>query len=432
MICMGSISAQQVPLYSQYYFNKMLFNPAYTGGENTFESYLVGRRQWTGLNGYETKSFSMSGTPEGRNIGLGVYYVNDVNSILNTNSVYGNYAYNLKLSDNNSLTFGLSLGVIDSRYDLSNVVVGNQDDPVLRLLNARGGAVMDGSIGAVANFGDFHIGGSVLQLFNSTENFIDEVGNQIGLQYKPHYILSTGYAIPIGDDMHLEPMLMYRGVNNAPGQFDVNLMFDWDDKGWLGMAYRDDYALTFMAGLELANRVRVGYNYDLSVGEYSSALGGSHEFMLGYKFKKPAPKDPNIDKDKDRKINALANELDALKKRKPERDTVVIIQKVPATPSEEKIPSEKVRKEEPAKVQKTQPAPTDGFFILVVGAFTESANAVKYSTSMNAKGLNTNVFYNKSNNTYYVHLGSYKDKEKARADLKTKYANQKAWIKTVE
>jgi type IX secretion system PorP/SprF family membrane protein len=437
IILLGFImaSAQQIPLYSQYYFNRMVFNPAYTGENNGTEAYLMGRRQWTGLNGYETKGLSISGAPQDKNIGLGLHYINDVNSILNTNSIYGNYSYNIKFSDENQLRFGLSLGVIDSRYDLSNVIVNNTDDPVLRFLNSKGGAVMDGAIGAVAKFSNFHMGVSVLQLFNSEESFADNVGNEVRLSYKPHYILSTGIKIPIGESMDLEPLLMYRGVSNAPGQFDVNLMLNWTGKGWLGLAYRDDYAMSIMTGLNLADRVKVGYNYDWSISEYSAALGGTHEFMLGFRLDKKQ-EGPKPRPESDAKIEKLENQLSKLKDRKVQKDTVVLVQKV----IEKQIVVKEVKSENPGIKPKTERAPKvekadNGdrpMYLLVVGSFTESVNAAAYNKQLKAKGLSSDVFYNEANKTHYVHLGQYKDKEAARSDIKGKFKGQSIWVKTIE
>jgi len=432
-------SAQQIPLYSQYYFNRMVFNPAYTGMENGTSAYLTGRRQWTGINSYETKALAISGSPQGKNIGLGLHYVNDVNSILKTNNLYGNYAYKLKLSNTSQLNFGLSLGVVDSRYDLSNVIVDNADDPVLRLLSTDGGAVMDGSLGAAAQFGNFHIGASVLQLFGSNETFADNVGNQVTLDYLPHYILSSGIKLPIGSSMTLEPMLMYRGVKNAPGLLDVNLMLEMDKLGWLGVAYRADYAMSIMTGLKLADRVLIGYNYDWSISEYSSALGGTHEFMFGYRFVDKAPEPPKK-VTPDPRIKKLEAELEELKSKKAEKDTVVLVQKVvervPA-PKEERTekPKAKPKTTTPDKTPaKVEPDKIDGvpFYILVSGSFTEGAYALAYSNSLKAKGVSNDIHYNAANNTYYVHLGKYADKEKARADIKGKFAGQKVWIKTIE
>ncbi len=43
--------AQQDALFSQYMFNKLVINPAYTGTRDALSIALVGRQQWVGMDG---------------------------------------------------------------------------------------------------------------------------------------------------------------------------------------------------------------------------------------------------------------------------------------------------------------------------------------------------------------------------------------------
>ena len=53
MICFGiSAWAQQMPLYSQLYFMRMLYNPALTAYNGSTNVYLFDREQWTAMPGH--------------------------------------------------------------------------------------------------------------------------------------------------------------------------------------------------------------------------------------------------------------------------------------------------------------------------------------------------------------------------------------------
>ena len=53
MICMGtSLRAQQMPLYSQMYFMRMLYNPALTAYHGGTNIYLFDREQWVAMPGH--------------------------------------------------------------------------------------------------------------------------------------------------------------------------------------------------------------------------------------------------------------------------------------------------------------------------------------------------------------------------------------------
>jgi hypothetical protein len=43
--------AQQLPLYSNYFFTPYMYNPALSGKSGDTELSIVHRRQWTGIQG---------------------------------------------------------------------------------------------------------------------------------------------------------------------------------------------------------------------------------------------------------------------------------------------------------------------------------------------------------------------------------------------
>src|SRR5687767_14130220 len=60
-ICI-KIQAQQTPLFSAYYFNKFLVNPAFTGIDNQYRAFGFFRSQWGGMPGWPVTG---GGTMEG-------------------------------------------------------------------------------------------------------------------------------------------------------------------------------------------------------------------------------------------------------------------------------------------------------------------------------------------------------------------------------
>ncbi len=59
MIC-NLATGQQVPLYSQYLYNKFLINPAVAGSDGYTSFNLTAREQWVGYSG-APRTFSFSG-----------------------------------------------------------------------------------------------------------------------------------------------------------------------------------------------------------------------------------------------------------------------------------------------------------------------------------------------------------------------------------
>ena len=442
LLVVVTVQAQQVPLYSQYYFNKFIYNPALTGHSGNTEANLFGRNQYIAIDGYQTAGAALSSQLNDGNIGVGVYLINDASLFQTQNSVYGNYAYNINLGGDNILSLGLAAGLVSNRFNTDNFYATDPDDPALQLLNNRPGAVLDASVGANLKLKDFNFGVSVPQFLGATQEFQDYQQSSILYDLQNHLMVMTSYDIHVNDDLVLQPLVLYKNTRNAPGQVDFNVIADWTKKGWLGFGVRDGYGITAMAGVRVAEKARIGYSYDWSNGAYSQALGGSHELLLGLslnnksdedekakkeefdKFKKDIAKKHNDDlKEQEKRIADLEDELDRVKSLKREKDTVVIVSK-PAPNRTERPKSGDDKTNGDQKIS--------GQFMVVAGSFSEEKNATVYFNRLVNKGLSPYVYRDKNTNVNYVHLGRFYFKEEARKFAKENTGNGvKLWVKTL-
>ena len=443
IIVSANAYAQQVPLYGQYYFNKFMYNPAMAGHSGSTEATLFGRNQYTGLDGFQTAGATVSGQVNDGKVGLGLYLVNDATLLQTQNSVYGNYAYNIALSDANQLSLGFALGVLSNRFNTENIISNDPNDPALRLLSARPGAVLDASIGANLKLGDFQFGVSVPQFLGSSQEFSDLQQTSLMYDLQNHLMVMTSYDIWASEDFKLQPMLLFKNTKNAPGQFDVNIVADWVNKGWLGAAYRDGYGVTAMAGLRIAEKLKFGYSYDWSIGDYSQALGGTHEVLLGLSLNQNKDKSATEEemnrlksemaakhnddvKEQEKKIQDLEDKLKDVQVQKRQIDTVYVVQKVetPAKPVADNTSG--------SKPGSGGEQAGSGNFIVVAGSFGEEANATRYFNLLVNKGFSPYMLYDKSGK-YYVHVGKFYFKEEAREFAKNNTrSGVKLWVKTLQ
>lgn len=278
--------AQQLPLYSQSYFNPFLYNPATTGVNEGTNAYLIHRRQWTGIAGSPvTNAFTIDGFMEEKNVGLGVAIFNDAQDITERLGIYTSYAYRLKLNEDMQLRFGLTLGFLDNRIDYSRAVVKDAADPMLMNGQMQRKSALDANVGVSFNWKDLRFGISVPQL----------IGQHIELatydaktyyQLNRHYLGTVSYKWMFNEtqQLTLEPMAMIRYMPNTPAQYDILAQCGWKDMLWLGVAYRSNYAVGINARVKLFGNLSAGYAYDLIISPMKTSAGISHEFMLGYKF----------------------------------------------------------------------------------------------------------------------------------------------------
>ncbi len=281
----GTLSAQQLPLYSQYYFNPFLYNAATTGVTNETNAFLVHRSQFSGISGGPvTNAFTIDGFMDDKNVGLGFSVFNDVQDITERLGIYTSYAYRLKINEDQAVRFGLSVGFLDNRIDFSKAVVKDGNDPMLMGQMSRK-ASLDASVGVSYNWKELRIGFSVPQLLGQRVNFSNYDANTY-YQLNRHYMASVNYKWIFNEEnqLALEPMVLARFMPHTPFQVDVNALASWKNTVWLGVSYRSNYAVGVAARVKLFGNLSAGYAYDIITTPLKTSAGVSHEFMLGYKF----------------------------------------------------------------------------------------------------------------------------------------------------
>jgi type IX secretion system PorP/SprF family membrane protein len=283
--------AQQVPMINQYYIHPFVYNPAYTGLENTTNFFLLHRSQWTGIQGAPvTNLFTAEGALSPNKAGLGLSLLNDTRGIMTQNTLQASYSYAVKLSEKNFLRFGLNLGAAQYQIDYNKVIAQSLSDPFLFSQTQRK-SVITSSAGILAKIAGLEIGIAVPQLLANRVAFTHVDNTSSYYQLARHYLGSLKYTINLSEEkgMSLAPIGLVRFAEGAPIQYDGNLLFTWKNKGWLAASYRSNYAAGASIGIHLNKSLSVGYAYDYILSSLSNYAGVSHELTFTYKINKPAP-----------------------------------------------------------------------------------------------------------------------------------------------
>lgn len=278
-----SAYAQQIPLYSNYFFTPYVYNPAMSGTSGVTEATLLHRRQWTGIQGSpETSALALNGSLNDERVGWSVYGFSDQTDILSRLGIYGNYAYHVQLSDDAKLSFGLGAGYINQNIDQSAVRAQDQGDIYTVIGPDRG--TFDLNVGMNLSIIGFNLGVSAPQLLSQKVIYSRNAG-EINYDLIRHYLFNASYDFAFGGDKQvLTPLVMVRTGEGVPVQVDAGAMFNMKEYGYVGAMFRSDYAVTGNLGVHLTEGLTVGYAYDFSLNEYGSSFGTSHEFMLTYRF----------------------------------------------------------------------------------------------------------------------------------------------------
>ncbi len=273
--------AQSEPLFTHYMFNRMNYNPAYVGSKEVLDAAAIYRNQWwSGIDG-SPKTFNIFAHAPfaGYRNGLGVSLITDKIGLHKTLSVGINYAYRIKLKNDQTLALGLGVRNESSnadwtKADLVDVIDGLVPDTEERTNTFNAGA------GIYFTHPNFYLGLSVPRLLkNSLYSDGDEFSGKVNTYY-----FMAGIITQISRNVKFYPNFMISLNPNVPFEFDVNANFLFFDSIWLGANYRFEDSLDGLVQYEFKNGLRAGFALDFTTSELKRVTTGSYEILIGYTF----------------------------------------------------------------------------------------------------------------------------------------------------
>jgi len=275
--------AQQYPVFSQYYFNELVINPAYAGSHVQLSLTSTYRSQWVNFPG-APKTFSVSGHTSFMNgkVGTGLLINRDEIGSYGNYNVYGYYSYKIRFNKS-TLSFGLQAGFNFLGVDFSNLDLNDPTDASFRPLNE-----LKPNFGTGVYFSrkNFFVGLSAPFLLNnaSTANINSSIAE---IKEARYYFLRSGVIFPIttGQEVKLNPSILVRSQEGQPLSMDLNLGVILYDAVNVGVSYRSVDAFITFIDLKLSEKFHFAYSYDWTSSPLKRFSNGSHEFTLNYRMK---------------------------------------------------------------------------------------------------------------------------------------------------
>ncbi|MFC2116184.1 type IX secretion system membrane protein PorP/SprF, partial [Bacteroidota bacterium] len=161
------LKGQQIPLYTQYMFNKVIYNPAVAGIDPYFQIRSNHRFQWVGMTDAPlTNAISFFGPHPSMPMGYGGYVYHDITGPTSRTSLTGVYAYNIEIMPDIRLSMGLSAGVMQYRVDGTQITLKDPSDLAMQG-EVHTSWVPDANFGVYLYHRDFWVGLSTAQLINT-------------------------------------------------------------------------------------------------------------------------------------------------------------------------------------------------------------------------------------------------------------------------
>lgn len=273
--------AQQTPMYSQYMFNMMNINPAYTGSREVPTITMLLRNQWTGFPGAPTSSsVTFDDRVNGRNHSWGAQMYYDKIGLEKTSGFQGFYSYSAPF-ERATLSLGLNFGILNYNINYNKANQFDVGDPSMQTVINK--FLPTAGLGALLSGERWYVGLSAPALMKTKvssngQAIIQQAGSE------GHYFLSAGYVIPVSESVVIKPSTLLKASSGAPIQADLNLNLWLNDIIGFGGSYRSSDAIVGIIELKLNPRFRLGYAYDHNISDLVNYNSGTHEFMLRYEL----------------------------------------------------------------------------------------------------------------------------------------------------
>jgi len=280
VLCGMLAYSQQKSMYTQYMFNTLAINPAYSSLDDAFTVTGLSRMQWVGFKGApRTQTLSFHTPINESYTSFGAQLINDqIGEVVKETGGYLTLAQKVEVLEDIFLAVGFNGGVSSFKATYSDnypYSPGSVFDPVFQNSNEMR-----------ANFGfgvmlfseKYYVGFSSPHFYY--RDFASLGKEAASDSYKAHYMIQAGYLVDLGSDFKLKPNFLAKYVNGSPMQFDINANVLVKETMWLGLSYRTKDSFDVMASFFISPTLQLGYSYDFTNTELARIQKGSHEIML--------------------------------------------------------------------------------------------------------------------------------------------------------
>jgi type IX secretion system PorP/SprF family membrane protein len=282
-----AVFAQEDSQYTNYMYNTIAINPAYSGSRGVMSVFGMHRNQWMGFDGAPITNVVSINTPiYESNLGVGISFVNDKIGPSTENSISADISYAIRTSENYKLAFGIKTTAHLLNVDYTKLKIYDATDAVFQN-NIQNQFSPNIGAGLYYYSDKLYVGLSVPNFIKNTyynDNTISTATE------KMHYYFMGGYVFDLNESLKFKPAFLSKVVYGAPLQVDLTTNFMFFDKFELGAAWRIDAAVSGLAGFQINENWMIGYAYDAETTKLRNYNSGSHEIFLRYEFKNKSEK----------------------------------------------------------------------------------------------------------------------------------------------
>lgn len=280
-----SVQAQQEWSYTQYQFNLYDINSAYAGNHESVSMSLRHRSQWIGIDGApSTQAFSLHTPCFGGKFGTGIKLQHEQIGARTQQTAKTSIAYKIHAGAK-TVSFGFAAGVLRQAFDKSKIQAQDMEDNQLQSMRASALVpLLDASVffNTKSFFAGLESGRINRSNFNLNEASIARLYYQL--------TAVSGYLLRLGREDLIQFSALGRLSEGSIWQAEINLLYLYNNKVWIGGGYRTMSGFTASACAHVTEHFRIGLSYDMATGSMRKGNDGSAEVFIGYNIQNRSDK----------------------------------------------------------------------------------------------------------------------------------------------
>ena len=274
----GLLGAQSFTTYpdilSLSYYNEAMLNPGYVSEEGRSDLFFAHKFFTGALKDVNTSFFTADRTfrkeSGATHVGRLLFFNERQGPYINKPSGYGNYAYQLPISERIRLYAGVSVGIAAANYTVPSSS-GNQT-----------ATLPDGGIGVGAKGERWSAGGACLQVLNSSAQPYNAT-MYLGRYYQVH----ARYELPLSMDWVWKNQAVWRHLPETQDQYYLLSSIHYVETAGFGAIWRIEKGISFFVSLlphYQEDRLLFSFTYNTAMLGDTPSWQNSMEFNIGYRI----------------------------------------------------------------------------------------------------------------------------------------------------
>ncbi|MCD6013443.1 MAG: hypothetical protein K0Q79_3305 [Flavipsychrobacter sp.] len=279
---------------TMFMFNKLLFNPAYTGSREIVSARAGYRSQWSAIKG-APKSYCFSADAplgskfrEFREAAIGLSFSNEQIGVERKQNIFGYYAYRIQMKNEAILSMGISGGAQMYSANYSELDPYHANDPNLAR-DVKASMLPNCGAGIFYYNTDYYFGFAVPNILQNYYDNTEKINGNKAQQVRGYYA-SGGYVFHVNDACDVLPQVMARYQSNGryqvPFNMDINISAIARQRILFGLTYRTDRSIETILQLQATRTINIGYAYDYVMSTLNEYNGGAHELTVGFDMRR--------------------------------------------------------------------------------------------------------------------------------------------------